>query len=180
MGQRNPAVVMYWLTALTAPTGKYDSDNLINIGTNRWSFRLGLPTTVRLSKTWQPGKSTTFEILPSVDLFTPNNSPPLSSRTDLVPSQVKQRPLYAIEAHFTHDINERLLVSLDSYTRLDGETLSDGVGQDNSHASSSLGGTIGMAPWKNSRLTFSAGKVVWRNSNSADGYQMMMQYQHYF
>ena len=218
MTEQNPPVVMYALTALTAPTGKYDSEKAINIGTNRWSFRLGLPTTIRLSKNWQPGKTTTLEILPVVDFFTPNNNPPLSSarvslnvpvqvpittidengnsvvtfeertvetavnlgETDLIPDQVWQKPLYSIEAHLTHDITDRLWVSLDSYSVFGGETVSDGEAQGNEQSWSALGGTVGVVPWKDARLTVSGGSVISRNENSMDGYQVMVQYQHYF
>lgn len=75
MQEKNPSVVVYGLAAVMPPTGDYQNDRLVNIGTNRWTFRAGLPTTVRLSPNWSPGKTTTFEILPSVDFYTPNNDP---------------------------------------------------------------------------------------------------------
>jgi hypothetical protein len=218
MTEDNPPVVMYALTAMTAPTGQYDSDKVINIGTNRWSFRLGFPTTIRLSKNWQPGKTTTFEILPTVDFFTPNNNPSLSNTvvpleipvevpvegidefgnpfvttvqttvetairlgdTELVPDQVWQKPIYSIEAHLTHDITDRIWVSLDSYSRFGGETVNDGKDQGNEQSWTALGGTIGIVPWDDARLTISGGKVISRNKNSPDAYQLMLQYQHYF
>jgi hypothetical protein len=51
---------------VTAPLGQYDSDKLVNIGTNRWSFKPELG----LSKALGP---LTLELLPSVTFFTDNN-----------------------------------------------------------------------------------------------------------
>jgi hypothetical protein len=119
MQQNNPPVVVYGLMAVLPPTGDYQNDRLVNIGTNRWTFRAGLPTTVRLSPNWAPGKTTTFEILPSVDLYTPNNDPAfpefsirgrqVGSRLAkvLAPDQTTQAPMGTLEMHLTLDLNKR-------------------------------------------------------------------------
>ncbi|WP_185467150.1 MULTISPECIES: transporter [unclassified Synechococcus] len=195
MVESNPPVVMYGLAAMMPPTGKYDGDKVINIGTNRWTFRAGLPTTIRLSRDWTPGKTTTLEILPSVDIYTPNNSPPLSSiliptdleggtirlgDTELVPNQTTQAPMFTLEAHLTHDITDKVWVSLDSLSRIGGETSNDGESQGNQQASTSLGGTLGVTPWDGGRLTVSGGTVIGRNDFGADGWQVMVQMQHVF
>jgi hypothetical protein len=138
MQKQNPPVVIYGLLAMLPPTGDDQNDRLVNIGTNRWTFRAGLPTTVRLSPNWAPGETTSFEILPSVDVYTPNNNPAfpefsirglqVSNRLAkvLAPDQTTQAPMGTLEMHLTHDLNKHLWISLDSYSRLGGETFSDG------------------------------------------------------
>ena len=51
---------------VSAPGGQYDSDKLVNIGTNRWSFK----PEFGISKALGP---LTVELVPSVTLFTDNN-----------------------------------------------------------------------------------------------------------
>jgi len=178
--------------AALPPTGDYQNDRLVNIGTNRWTFRAGLPTTVRLSPNWAPGKTTTFEILPSVDVYTPNNDPAfpefsirgrqVGSRlaTVLAPDQTTQAPMGTLEMHLTHDLNKHLWVSLDSYSRLGGETSSDGQAADNQQAWTALGATIGGSPWSKARLSLTGGAVLAGNDNSPDGWQLRLQLQQSF
>ena len=195
MTESNPNVLMYGLAAVMPPTGKYSSNKVVNIGTNRWTFRAGLPTTIRLSRDWQPGRTTTLELLPSVDFYTANNSPPLSSvevpigrfgttirlgDTRFVPDQTSQAPMYSLEAHLTHDLNDWLWVSLDSLSQIGGETFNDGKAQGNQQSWTALGGTIGTVPWQGGRLTVSGGNVVNSNPYGADGWQVIVQMQQQF
>jgi len=181
MQKDNPPVVVYGLVAALPPTGDYQNDRLVNIGTNRWTFRAGLPTTVRLSPNWAPGKTTTFEILPSVDLYTPNNDPAFPEfAKGLAPDQTTQAPMGTLEMHLTHDLNKSLWVSLDSYSRLGGETSSDGKAGGNQQAWTALGGTIGGSPWSKARLSLTGGAVLAGNDNSPDGWQLRLQFQQSF
>lgn len=190
MTETNPGVIAYGLLGVTPPTGKYDSDRILNLGTNRWTFRAGLPTTIRLSPTWEPGKTTTLELIPTVDIFTPNFNPPLSSRvtedgirlgdTDLIPNRTSQKPIGSLEAHLTHDLSEKVWVSLDFIASAGGETANDSVDQDNSQAWAGLGGTIGLTPWQGGRLSVGGGSVVAGNDNSFDAWQVVVQFQQAF
>ena len=192
MGRENPGVVIMALAGMFAPTGAYDTDRVVNIGTNRWTFRAGLPITARLSTSWAPGKTTTVEVLPTLDLFTPNNNPsqpefdvqvrglPVGrALTRLLPkpSQTSQDPLAALEMHLTHDLSKTLWVSLDSYSKVGGGTAADGVFNDNQQLWSALGGTIGGSPWPRARLAFTPGGVVARNDNSPNGWLLRLQFQ---
>jgi hypothetical protein len=166
MQKQNPPVVIDGLLAMLPPTGDNQNDRLVNIGTNRWTFRAGLPTTVRLSPNWAPGKTTTFEILPSVDVYTPNNNPAfpefsirglqVSNRLAkvLAPDQTTQAPMGTLEMHLSHDLNKHLWISLDSYSRLGGETFSDGQAG---------------SPWSKAKLSVTGGAVLAGNDNTPDG-----------
>ncbi len=192
MQKENPPVVVYGLGAVMPPTGDYQNNRLVNIGTNRWTFRAGLPTTVRLSPNWAPGKTSTFEILPSVDVYSPNNDPAFPEfalperqrgrRLDQVlgSDQTTQAPMGTLEMHLTHDINKQLWISLDSYSRLGGETSSDGKAADNPQVWTALGATISGSPWSKARLSFTAGAVVTGNDSSPDGWQLRLQFQQSF
>ena len=192
MGRENPGVVILGMAGMFAPTGAYDTDRVVNIGTNRWTFRAGVPITARLSNSWAPGRTTTFELLPTLDLFTPNNNPsqpefdfqvqglPVGqglTRLLPKPSQTTQDPLAALEMHLTHDLNKKLWVSLDSYSKVGGGTSADGVFNDNQQLWSALGATIGGSPWNRARLGLTAGGVVAGNDNSPNGWLLRLQFQ---
>src|SRR4029077_13479053 len=71
--------------SVTPPVGQYDDTKLINLGTNRWSFKPELG----ISKLW--GKFT-VDILPSVTFYT-DNADFHYGRT------YAQAPLYAVQGH---------------------------------------------------------------------------------
>ncbi|MFM9089431.1 MAG: transporter, partial [Cyanobium sp.] len=192
MGVQNPDVVIFAMAGMFAPTGAYDTDRVVNIGTNRWTFRAGLPITARLSDTWAPGKTTTLEVLPTLDLFTPNNDPsspefdftvrglPVGkalTRLLPTPSQTTQDPLGALEVHLTHDLSKSLWLSLDSYSKVGGGTNADGQSNNNQQLWTALGGTIGGSPWNRARLGLTVGGVVAGNENSPNGWLARLQFQ---
>lgn len=192
MASHNPRVVGFGLLGTYLPTGAYDTQRAVNIGTNRWTLRAGVPLTVRLSDTWAPGRTSTLEVLPTIDVFTPNNDPAnpsfdfqirgrnvgraLSRRLpDLY--QTTQDPLAALELHLTHDLNRQLWVSLDSYSKLGGETYADGEANSNQQLWTALGGTLGGSPWSGARLAATGGGVIGRNDNSPNGWLVRLQFQ---
>jgi hypothetical protein len=85
-----------------------------------------------------------------------------------------------LEMHLTHDLNKKLWVSLDSYSRLGGETSSDGTAGGNQQAWTALGATIGGSHWSKARLSFTGGAVLAGNDNSPDGWQLRLQFQQSF
>jgi hypothetical protein len=106
------------LADLAVPIGEYDSDQVLNIGQNRWYGRLGAPIVWQLGP-WVPGRRTTLEFLPAVWLFGPNN--------DYVGQTLETDPMYQIDAHLTRDFAERLWGSLDGAWYKGGAASIDGV-----------------------------------------------------
>lgn len=94
---------------LTAPLGEYNADHPINLGRNHWAFK----TQMGLAKGY--GKFVA-EVIPSVEVYSRN--------TDFGPAgeTLKRSPLYAVETHFSYDVNPSLLVSLDAFHSRGGET----------------------------------------------------------
>ncbi len=119
------------------PTGAYEPTRLLNLGTNRWSFRLGTPIVIAIGD-WKFGKRTTFEINPSVYLFTDNN--------DITGGESKsQDPLFSLEMHLTRDLNQAMFVSFDTRYFNGGTTNVDGVSDENPQTGLGIAGTFGMA-----------------------------------
>lgn len=117
------------------PTGSYEPTRLLNLGTNRWTFRFAAPIIIGLGD-WKIGKRTTFEVVPNVYVFTDNN--------DITAGDSKsQDPLFVLETHLTRDLSPDIYVSLDMRTFFGGETSVDGVPDENQQQVLALGGTFG-------------------------------------
>jgi len=147
--------------AFKAPTGKYDNDKNINLGTNRWQFKLGFP--IMKFFNWGTAKVTSIEVLPSISFFTNNN--------DLVdPNEtLSQKAIFNFESHITQRVTKMLWVSLDSMLYTGGETSINDVSNDNSLSSFQLGGTLGADLSRKIGVRFSYGKVLGNNENTMDG-----------
>ncbi len=151
-----PETIVDLLVAVTAPTGEYDADKSINIGTNRWSFRVGAPIMHFFST--GPGNTTSLEVQPSVTFFTDNDD-----------ALLEQAPLYRLEAHVTHDFNMMLWGSVDAMYTTGGETTVNGLDKDNSQRSLGLGVSLGAFFSPTIGMTLSYGEIVSNNEHSQDG-----------
>jgi hypothetical protein len=89
---------------LAFPIGKYDSEKLVNIGLNRWYGRVALPFKWHFG-VFSPGYMSSFELIPSVWLFTEND--------EFVGHKLENEPLWQLEAHLTHDFTNSFFGSLD-------------------------------------------------------------------
>ncbi|MDH0893286.1 MULTISPECIES: transporter [unclassified Pseudomonas] len=87
---------------VTAPLGEYDGDNIVNLGRNQWAFK----AQVGLVKGFGDFRA---EVIPSVEFYSRNNDLGGNDGT------LKRKPLYAVETHFSYDVNPSLLVSLDAF-----------------------------------------------------------------
>jgi len=89
---------------LGVPIGKYDSNDLVNMGQNRWFTRIALPLKYHFG-TFSPGYMNSIEITPSVWVFADND--------DFLGSNLKNDPLWQVEGHITHDFTPNSYGSLD-------------------------------------------------------------------
>ena len=102
---------------VTTPTGDYDKNRVINIGANRWVFKPEIGFGTPFGPTW-------LEVNTWVSLFGDNDD----YQGD---SKLEQKPLYAVEGHYSYTINRALWASLDATYSRGGETRIDGDWQDN-------------------------------------------------
>jgi len=85
---------------VTAPTGRYDSDRLINVSANRWATKLELGAIFPVRPKWL------FEFAAGVWFFTDND--------DYLPGTREQQPIYAFQAHLIHRFKPGFWASLDA------------------------------------------------------------------
>jgi hypothetical protein len=116
--------------AVTVPAGQYDSQKLVNIGSNRWSFK----PEIGLSKALG---SLTFELAAGAYFFTDNEQP-------FQGNDLQQAPIYAMQGHVIYSFGKGFWGSLDTNYYFGGQTTKDGVTSDQSQANWRLGATFTM------------------------------------
>jgi len=94
-----PDLVVGASFAVTAPLGQYDSNRLVNIGTNRWSFK----PEIGVAKTWGP---VTVELAPSATFYTDND--------DFLGRRLQREPLYAVQGHVVYHTRFGLWAAIDA------------------------------------------------------------------
>jgi hypothetical protein len=112
---------IYALAGVSVPLGDYKQSRPLNLGTNRWSLRLGLPMVMPVGKA---GSSTILEFHPNVYFFGKNDEP---FRADTR----SQDALYVVETHLSHNFTPKFWASMDLRYQYGGETTTDHLRDDN-------------------------------------------------
>jgi hypothetical protein len=95
-----PRAILGASLRVLAPTGRYDSDRLVNIGANRWAARLELGSIVPLHARWL------LELDTAAWWFADNDDFPTGAR--------KQEPITNFQAHLIRRFSPGLWASLDA------------------------------------------------------------------
>jgi hypothetical protein len=135
--QHKPGFSMGAMLWVTAPTGAYDPDKLINFGTNRWAIRLGAPLGWAIGGSYLSPNLTTIEFVPSVTFFTVNEDPFRADRRT-------QSALFRLESHITHNFSRAFWASIDLTANSGGATQTDGIDDDNNKTWAGAGISLGM------------------------------------
>ena len=125
---------------VTPPMGQYDNTKLVNLGTNRWSFKSELGFSKTLG-------ALTMEVMPSVTFYTDN--------TDFNRGRTfEQAPLYALQGHVIYGFANGVWLAANA-TYFTGErTTVDGVKSDNQQANSRVGLTLALPVDRYNSLKF--------------------------
>ncbi len=145
------------------PTGSYDSDKVISVGSNRLAVQLVLPITYSIGSSMADPNMTTFEILPGVTFFEDNTDPSGGADT------TGQKPLFTLEAHLTRNLNRTTWVSFGGIYNYGGETSADNVWQNDRRESLGLGASLSFAATSSTTIKLSYGETAWRNDDGLDG-----------
>ncbi len=96
-----------------------DPSNLINMGTNRWTFEVGLPMIVPFGGGKMPFW---WETVPSVEFYTTNTDP---SITSFGATETSQQPLLNWENHITKNFSPKFWAGIDFRLQLGGASIVD-------------------------------------------------------
>jgi hypothetical protein len=126
---RNPKPIIGGSLKLVAPTGNYDSEELINVGANRWAMKAELGLILPLKPNWL------FETAIGSWFFEDND--------DFYAGLTReQKPIAAIQAHLIRTFNSGLWLSLDGNYYKGGRSTVDGRRLNDLQRDSKLGVTL--------------------------------------
>lgn len=144
----NPKTIVGVSLWVQAPTGDYDPDRYINIGTNRWSVKPAIGVIWPIRSGWL------FEAEAGVWLFGDND--------DFVGQTREQDPIVSTEVHLIKLITPRVWVALDANYYVGGETTIDGEKRDDLQRNARMGATLylGLKGGHALRSSYSTGVVT--------------------
>lgn len=135
---------------IIAPTGQFFEGKLVNLGTNRWSFRPELALSQPMGKRWL------IDVYGGVWLFTDNRSfyPGNAIRT--------QKPMATFQAHLSYNFTRLMWMALDATFYTGGQSSVNEVLKDDRQSNSRLGLTMVLPLDKHNSLKFavSRGAIV--------------------
>lgn len=148
---------------LTAPFGDYDADKLLNIGTNRWSFKPELGISKVLGR-W------TLEGAAAAILYTDNDN------FDNGKSR-QQDPIYSLQGHVIYSFKNHIWASVGATYFAGGRTTIDGVAKDDLQQNWRTGFTVAIPITRNHSIkVFGNSGVSTRTGTDYDSLGIFWQY----
>ncbi|MCG6948492.1 MAG: transporter [Acidobacteria bacterium] len=145
-----------------APTGRYDDNRLINVGSNRWAAKLDLGSIVPLHRKWL------LELDAGVWWFGDND--------DFLTGRREQEPIYNFQVHLIHRFSPGFWVSLDANYFVGGRQTIGGDELGDVLHNARLGGMV-VVPFRGRhavKIGYFAGV---RTESGSDFDQLLMSYQ---
>ena len=148
---------------VSVPWGQYDSSRLVNIGTNRWTFK----AEVGVCKAVGPW---TLEVAAAATLYTDNN--------DFFGSNTRsQEPLYLMQGHAIYSFRSGIWASLDTTYFTGGHTTINGERSNDLQRNWRVGGTLAFpVDARNSIKLYASSGVSARTGNNYDLIGIAWQY----
>lgn len=148
---------------VSLPLGQYDSDKVLNIGTNRWAISPELG----ISKAIGP---LTLELAAAATFYTDNDDF-LGGRTR------SQDPLYSVQAHVIYNFQSGIWIAVDGTYYTGGRTTIDGVGSDDLQSNTRVGLTATFPVDRhNSVKVYASSGVSARTGGDFDAVGLAWQY----
>jgi hypothetical protein len=142
--KRTPKTTLGASLSISAPTGQYDPDKLINIGTNRWAFKPEIGLTI-------PHDRWMFDVFAGVWLFSAN--PDFFGGVHR-----EQDPMPTLQGHVSYTFRPSLWLALDSTFYFGGETTANGIPAGDRKENSRIGLTFSWPVVKGQSLKFNWSK----------------------
>lgn len=138
-----PTTVVGVSLNVTAPTGQYNANKVLNLGSDRWSFR----PEIALSHPFGRDQKWAFDAYANSYFYTDN--------THYRGAEIlRQGPLPAFEGHISYTFGERVVASLDARYSFRGDTSLDGIGQNDSQKNFLVGSEAIVSLNNQNQLTF--------------------------
>jgi len=138
--KRTPKTTLGASLSISLPTGQYDPDKLINIGTNRWAFKPEIGLTI-------PHGPWMFDMFAGIWLFSAN--PDFFGGVHR-----EQDPMPTLQGHVSYTFRPRLWLAFDSTYYFDGVTSADGIPANDRKDNSRVGLTLSLPAGKAQSIKF--------------------------
>ena len=152
--------------AFTAPSGSYNSNKLLNLGTDRWSFKPEFAVSVPFGaeQKWE------FDVYANAYFYTGN--------TAYHGIQVlRQEALPGLEGHISYAFTNNVWAALDTRYSFRGDTSVDGVDQNSAQENFILGSEVNVSLNSRNSLVFEFGKaLVHHNGPSISAFAVKYDY----
>jgi hypothetical protein len=158
-----PGTVSGFTIKLTAPLGEYESDSVINISTNRWSFEPG----IGISK---PLGNWTLETSAAATLYTDN--------TDFDNGKTRQQDnIYSAQFHLTYSFPRNIWAAISATYYTGGRTTIEGVERNDLQENWRAGFTLSLPVNRYHSIKFyGSSGVSQRTGNNYDALGLAWQY----
>jgi hypothetical protein len=151
---------------ITAPTGSYQPNKILNLGSDRWSFK----PEVALSHPFGAQRKWEVDVYGNVSFYTDNTS--YHGKEIL-----RQQPLPGVEGHLSYSFNDRVWVALDTRYSSRAVTFLNGISQNNAQENFILGSEVNLSLNPRNSLSFVFAKtLVHDNSPTATGFSVKYDY----
>jgi hypothetical protein len=146
--QRKPGTILGTSLTISAPTGEYARDKLINLGSNRWGFKPEVAVS-------HPTGPWTLELYTGCWFFTRNPSY-FGGRTKDV------RPLLSVQSHVAYTFDPGLWLAADATFYAGGRSVLDGQPGPERQESTRIGLTFSLPVWRTNSIkaSWSTGATV--------------------
>ena len=124
----NPHLIIGASLKVVAPTGHYDPDRLINVGTNRWAVRAQLGSIIPLKPTWL------LELTAGAWFFADDD--------DFIMGKKEQEPILSLQTNLIKRIRPGLWASLDLTYFMGGRQTIGGDRLGDTQRNVKIGGTV--------------------------------------
>jgi hypothetical protein len=141
---------------ITAPTGEYNPNKLLNLGSDRWSFK----PEIAVSHPFGPQQKWEIEAYANSYFFTDNTS----YRGKEI---LRQHALPGLEGHISYSFIDSLWASLDARYSFRGTTFVNGLNQNNAQRNFSLGSEVNVSLNPRNSLVFEFDKAVLHQNGPA-------------
>jgi len=161
-----PTTTLGLSLTVTAPTGLYRPNKILNLGADRWAFRpeIALSYPFGEEQQWQ------LDVYANADFYT-------GSTSYHGHEILRQQPLPGVEGHISYAFNETVWLSLDTRYSARGVTSVNGVDQNDSQQNFTLGSELNLSLNRQNALIFEYAKVVvHRNGAAYHGFAVKYDY----
>ncbi len=147
---------------ITAPTGQYNPNKVLNLGSDRWSFK----PEIGVSHPFGPKQKWVVDAYANAYFFTENAS---YHGAEIL----RQQALPGLEGHISYSFTPNLWVSLDTRYSFRGDTLVNGADQNNAQQNFTLGSELNVSITPRNLLVFEFAKaLVHQNGPAYTGFSL--------